>query len=238
MAMTLKQLVAAFCGRTGLPIPSFCFTNTDSAVVQLVGLVQELPETLMSRYAFQGVVREAVFTTNGTDDLGLITDLTDQGFVRILQDTFFNRTTNLKINYGLSREKWQSQKAMGTQAGPFYECRLRANRLLISPTPPAGETLAFEYQTNALVNVAATGQPAVYWTADDDTFALPDVVAIQWLRFAWKREKGLDYGEDQITFETTLGTMASRDNPKPVIDMGCSPRQLGGVIVQEGNWST
>ena len=237
MSKTLKQIVQETCRRGGMPIPSSVVGSTVPQVQTLLGLMNELLDDLYTRKTYQQNVREATFISVANANQGNIHTLADVGFVAILPDTFFNRTTGLEVTMGLSGAKWQEVQATDGVAGPFYEGRLRNDLLLLSPTPAAGEAFAFEYQSNAYVLDTVTGDFRTTWEADTDTFTLPDGLAIAWLRGAYKREKGLEYAEDAIRYEAFHAAVGAKDNtPRAIDTSGCSRRGFG-VIVPEGNWA-
>jgi len=236
MSKTLKQIVQETCRRGGMPLPSSVVGSTVPQVQTLLGLMNELLDDLYTRKTYQQVIREATFTSVALASQGSIHTLADTGFVMVMPGTFFNRTTGLAVEMGLSGAEWQAVEASSGVAGPFYQARLRNDQLLLSPTPAAGEAFAFEYQSNAFVLNTTTGAYQTTWEADTDTFLLPDGLAIAWLRAAYKREKGLEYAEDAIRYETFLGALGTKDNTARPIDMsGCSGRGFG-AIAPEGYW--
>lgn len=235
---TLLATVRAFCQRAGLPIPAAVYGSADPQVGQIYGLMEELLEDLEDRKVWQQNSREATFTTVATESQGSILTIADAGFMQILPDTFFNRTTNLKVDTGLSAAKWQAIKAGPGAAGPFYRSRLRQNELLLTPTPPAGETMAFEYRSNAFIRNAANTAYLTAWASDSDQLVLPDSIGVSWLQFAWRRRKGLDYAEDQLTYERHIASLSIRDNtPRDINMAGCGGQPRSGVVVPIGSWN-
>lgn len=246
--LTLLEVVQRTCRVLKLPQPLLIINNTEPRVQQLRGLMEELLTDLELREYWQNTIREATFTTFAEADQGFISDIADQGFIQFVPDTFFDRTTNLKVQTGLRPDEWQAIQAGPGSAGPFYMARIRNDKLLLSPTPPADDTMAFEYHSRYFIEatpyVAPVDEdpavPATYtgaWTSDSHKLVGPDGLGPAWLKFAWKRDNGLDYAEDQVTYESLVATIKIRDNAPRLIDMGS--RRIGprpGVVVSPGSW--
>ena len=233
--MSLLSVVQSFCSRTGLPAPAFAVGSQDAQVQQLISLACEIVEDLCDRWTWTDLMREAVFTTIAGEDQGALTAIAPSGFLRISQETIFNRTLRLPLYGPMTQAQWQALKALPT-TGPFYKYRIRGGRLLFMPAGVAGHTCAFEYASSLAV-VAADG--ATYrstFTADTDSFVLGDKLLTAGLRWKWKSEKGLDYGEELRRYEELANNAAGRDGTKPRIDMsGGSSDFRPGVWVPAGN---
>lgn len=246
---TLLQIVRATCQVLALPQPGSVIGNSDPRVAQMLGLMEELLTDLEMREWWQNTIREATFTSFAQEDQGFISTIADEGFVQFIPDTFFDRTTNLKVTTGLRPDEWQAIQAGPGSAGPFYMARIRNDRLLLSPAPPSGDTMAFEYQSRYFIEASPyvppvdedPEVPATYtgsWTNDTHKLVGPDGLGPAWLKFAWKREKGLDYAEDQVTYENILATVKIRDNaPRPLHMDETRIGYRAGVVVPAGNWS-
>jgi hypothetical protein len=132
--------------------------------------------------------------------------------------------------------QWQALLAMFIN-GPYYQFRILGNHLLVNPTPPAGETWAFEYRSkNWIINGSTYKE---YFTADADVPLINESLLLMGLRAWWKKEKGLDYAEDMRMYEAQAKDVANRDGGKPVLKMDDSmerwPRP--GIWVSPGSWS-
>lgn len=237
--MSLLSVVQDFCLRTGIPRPATATSSGDAQVLQTVALANEVVEDLCDRWTWTLLTKEAVFVTVLGEDQGTVVSKAPSGFLRILQETIFNRTLRLPIFGPLAPNDWQALKALPT-TGPFYKYRIRGGNILFMPPGIAGQTCAFEYATSWAI--AAQSAPDVgaksAFTADDDTFLLDERLLQRGLRWKWKYEKGLDYAEDKAGYEMLANNLAGRDGTKPRLDMAGGNQDFRpGIWVPSGNWN-
>jgi hypothetical protein len=235
--MSLLTVVQGFCQRTGLPVPSFVIGTTDSQIVQITALANEVVEDLCDRWTWTDLMREATFVTVAGEDQGSLDTIAPNGFLRISQETIFNRTLRLPLFGPMTQAQWQALKALPT-TGPFYKYRIRQNRILFMPAGIAGHTCAFEYATSFAV-VAADGTTyRSAFAADTDTFVLEERLLLAGLRWKWKAEKGLDYAEEFRRYEEMANNASGRDGTKPRIDMSGGGNNFHpGIWAPSGNWN-
>lgn len=238
MAKTILQVIQEHCRRTKLPQPNSAVGSADVQVLQMVGLMNELLEDLTTRKVWQQNTHQTTFTTVATSSQGAISTIAPNGFAAFLPNSFFSRSSTLRIYTGLTAAEWQARQATGIQSGPAYWVRLRNNSLLVSPTPAAGETWAFEYYSTFFVLATDGTTYKEYFTVDSDTLILPDRVAQTWLRWRWKSEKGLDYAEDFARYEMTIEALSRRDQEGRPLNMAgeCGDAEAG-VVIPVGSWS-
>lgn len=233
--MSLLTIVQGFCQRTNLPVPSTVMGNSNGLVVQMRALLEEEGQELSQRGLWEALVREATHTTLAASDQGTIISIATNGFRSVLHETMWDRTDRLPVPL-INSSAWQRLQATAAVT-PRYRYRLRGGKLLLTPTPPAGNTLAFEYLSkNWILGVDGTTYKELF-TLDTDTLLLPEELLRLGLRWRWKKEKGLEYAEDFRTYETEVANALGRDGGKPTLYMdGSQPRVRPGVIVPEYSW--
>lgn len=234
--MTILTTIQNFCLRTGLPKPAFVAGSQDAQIIQLLALANEICEDLCDRQNWQELVKEATFVTVAGEDQGLMSTIAPEGFLRVLQETIYNRSLRLPLYGPLNASQWQALKAL-PNAGPFYRYRVRGGRLLFQPAAAVGQTCAFEYVSSWIVN-SATGVGQPFFLADSDVFILDERLLLAGLRWKWKAEKGLDYAEEFRRYEMMVNNMAGVDGTKPRLSMdgGCQDF-LPGIFVSPGTWN-
>lgn len=235
--MSMLTIIQTVCGRTGIPKPTAVMASiTDPQLLQLVGLLEEEGNDLARRGDWEGITFEATHTTLAQEDQGAITSIATNGWRKIKNDTLWDRTDSLPVPL-IGSKAWQAMKAVAN-TGPRYRYRLRGGKLLVTPTPTAGHTWAFEYVSKNWILGADGTTYKQYFTLDTDTVLLPEDLLIAGLRWRWKKEKGFDYAEDFRTYEHQVKDALGADGGKETLCMdGGSRGPRPGIFVPDGSWS-
>ncbi len=236
--MSLLTTVQQFCQRTGIPSPGDVMGSQVDGVIQVRALLEEEGMDLAKRGGWQGLVREASFTTTATESQGAITTLAPYSFDYIVNNTLWDRTTRLPVAGPLDAPEWQAMKAL-VPAGPRYTFRIRGGQLMVNPIPVAGDSWYFEYVSKAWILDSDGTTYKQYFTKNDDTILLPEEIALMGLRWRWKKEKGMDYAEDFRTYEMQVKDAIGRDGGKRTIYAdNCNWRgPQPGIFVPAGSWA-
>ncbi len=234
---TLLSVVQDFCRRQNLTIPNTVYGTTDQAVTQMMALAEEEGNDLAQRHPWNCLVREASHTTVATEDQGAIATIADEGFRFIIDQTIWDRSSRLPVCGPLTPQSWQALKAL-VSTGPRFLFRIRTGKLIVNPTPSAGLSWYFEYQSRYWLSDAAGVNFYGRFNADDNIILLPDDLVLQGLRWRWKKEKGLDYAEDFRTYELQVKQAMGHDGGKARLDMNADERgPKPGVWVSPGSWN-
>ncbi len=233
---TLLSVVQDFCKRQNLTSPATVYGSSDQGVTQMMGLLEEIGNDLAQRHFWEALTREADHTSLAAEDQGTIASIADDGFRFIINETIWDRSTRLPVCGPLNPQQWQALKAL-LSTGPRYQYRIRGGKLLINPTPVAGESWYFEYLSKNWISNAAGSAFYARFTADTNIILLPDDLCLQGLRWVWKKEKGFDYAEDFRTYELQVKQAMSLDGGKARLDMNGNDRgPKPGVWVSPGSW--
>lgn len=232
--MTMLTLVQRFCKRTQLAVPSTVFGTTDDQVQQILALLEEEGTDLSGRGDWESLIFEATHTSLAAESQGDITSIATNNFRHFKDGTAWDRTENLPLNV-IDGQDWQAEKGFSTTS-PRFRIRIRGGELLSTPTPPAGNTWAFEYVSWnwILDNDGSTYKQ--YFTEDTDTMLLPEPILLAGLRWRWKKEKGLDYEEDFNTYELMVKDALGRSGLNKTLKMDEEDYHGPGVIVSQGSW--
>lgn len=231
--MNLKEIIQEFCRRTGLPVPLSVATSGDVQVLQLMGLLNEVLEDLQERKAFSFLQTEATFLSTAMEVQGEIKTLAP-GFVRLLDNLLYNRTSREVIFGSIPPAEWQIHKS-GIWEISETKFRIQQGMLKFLPVPEAGSTIAFEYVTAAPVFSGITYKQ--YFTADTDTCLYPDDLLILGLRWIWRREKGMRYLENKRDYEYKVSNLAGNDGTSQPIPLDSVSPSGPSINVPERSWN-
>jgi hypothetical protein len=241
MPYTLLTEIQEFCERMMLPVPQSIIGNDDPQIIQLKSLLYEAGQSIAIRGEWSRLTFEATHTTLAQENQGNIYTITSgvaiaTAFRKIKDQTVWDRTDQMYIS-PIDPISWQSTKALAA-ISPRYRYRLLRGELLLTPTPPAGHTLAFEWVSKWWIQDGNTGAIKERFVADTDSFLLERELLKLSLRWRWKREKGLDYGEEYDECEDRIQEMLAHDTPKEVLyqdetHWGIRP----GIFVPAYSWN-
>lgn len=208
--MTLLTMCSAALTQLNLPAETAIVGNTTSdTAVQLLRLAQEEGEALARRYPWQTLQTEKTFTTSATS---VQTGAIPTDFAYMIPETFWNRTSRRRVNGPVDAEEWQRIQAMvTTYINPAY--RIRGDSILITPTPSAGQTCAYEYiSKNWCQSSGGTAQSS--WAADTDTGKLDEALMTLGLVWRFRQAKGLEFEDDLSLYERRVAEAMQRDGTK------------------------
>lgn len=242
--MTLLATVGRFYRRTNLGAgPSTVIGSTDEQVLQVLALLEEEGNDLSGRGDWQRITYEATHTTVATESQGAIETIAvsndttrDAKFRYFKHETLWDRTENLPVQI-IDGPDWQAEKGFSSTS-PRYRARIREDNLIVTPTPPAGNTWAFEYVSWHWIQNAAGTITYQYFTADSDTLLLPEPIVLQGLRWRWKKEKGFEYAEDFQTYENLIKDALGRQGLSKTLRMDQAEKEsIPGIVIQQGSWN-
>lgn len=231
--MTLATILNDVCDEVGIGRPTTYFGNSDPTARQLVALAQTEGKDLARRASWEALIREIVHTVLATEDQGAITTIAP-GFRSFINRTQWNRSRQWPLEGPDSPQVWQNRKAT-VNTGIFNAFRLRGRHLFIN-SPTAGETVAFEYNSEYFCESGA-GVDQTAWAADTDLPLLDEFLIKLGLIWRLKAKKGLDYGEDFRLYEVRVKDAVAQDGGAPVLNMGDPPAYAPGIGVPEGSWN-
>jgi hypothetical protein len=232
--MTALTILQKASSRLGLSSPSAIFSSTDDQVIQLRNLLNQEGEELYKRHAWTRLTAEKTFTTVAA---AIQTSAVPTDFSWYLEDTMWNRTTVVKVSGPLSAEQWQGIQAQTALALPDCYFRFRGGDILLSPTPTAGQTAAYEYVSkNWCASQAGTAQSTMQ--ADTDVGLLDEALITLGVIWRFMAAKGLDYAEHYRTYQLEVEKAISRDGGRLKANLSGYPvrRYLGGANLAEGSW--
>lgn len=237
--MTVLSIVTSTMARMSLTQPSVVVTSQDLQVQQIFALLKEAAEDLANygdEAGWQALQTEKTFITVAQE--AQTNTPIPPDFKRFINGTFYDRTSQRQLFGPLTPAQYQAQKARPVLVQPFLAFRERDGAFLISPSPAAGDTIAYEY-ISSYYAISSAGQAKREFTSDDDTTFLDEELLKKSLRWRWKEAKGLDYGEDLVSFERDAAKKFGQDAAAPNLSIGSAYGSMAypeRFNIPEGGW--
>lgn len=231
--MSLLSIIQNCSTAIGLIHPNSVIGNTEQYVRELLLFAQLEGKWLAKRHDFQILRGEQTFTSVAAETQ---TSAVPTDFLRFINETFWNRTQRKPMVGPLSAQEWSNTKA--TIVTPTDYCfRYTGGNILITPTPTAGHTIAYEYiKKNWCQSSGGTAQAA--WTADTDTGIINETCIELGTIVRYKMSKGLPYDEDMAQYEAFILSEIMGDEPRGRVDLSGEKRgRVPGITVPESNWN-
>jgi len=235
--MSLITIIQDVSAEIGLSAPTSVVGNTDKKIIQLLQIAQREGKQLSDRYDWSAMQAEATFTQVAAALQGTVADLLGSDFDYIINDTMWNRTTQLPILGPLDQRDWQALQAFPV-TGPYPQFRIQQGSIYFSPDGAnATDTIACEYKSNNWCE-KSDGTDQSKWVADSDVGLLNEELMTLGIIWRWEKRKGLDYAEDFNIYESRVADAMARDGGKRHLrlDAGREDR-IPGIFVPQGSWS-
>jgi 3-methyladenine DNA glycosylase Tag len=218
--LSLLTLVQDAADRLGVVRPTSVVGSADQQVRQLLSLAQQEGKELSRRFAWQVLTKEQTITATATETQA---NAIPADFDRVVNDTFYNRTANRKVEGPLNAQEWADYKA-SVSTVLFDAFRVRGDSLLLAPTPTAGDSYVYEYVSTwwCTTSAGTTGTLAA-WASDDDIGILPEELMTLGVVWRFLRAKGLDYAEAFRSYEVAVMQRQGWDGGKRITSMARGP---------------
>ncbi len=210
--MNLLALITKASIRLNLPVPVSVVASMDPQVQLIRECAAEEGKSLAGRHTWQALLMEKSFTTVATPAQ---TSSVPADFSRMVPESMFNRDTNRRLDGPIDSDTWQSiQASLVTFVIPAF--RIWKNTIYITPTPAAGQTVAYEYVSIYWCQ-SFGGDNQEDWVADSDIYKLNDETMILGIIWRFKKSKGLQWSDDYLVYERYVGDLIMRDGSRPRI---------------------
>lgn len=216
MGQTILQLATDAATELSQIIPTAVVANTgDPGAQKLLRHLTRTCRQLAGRFDWQVLRREKTFTTTAT---ATQTGALPTDFLRFVPDSMFNRTKDTRVGGPLTADEWQAYQAVA-YGSVYDQFTVRGNAFLMSPTPTAGNTIAYEYVTKYIGTNAAGSTERTSFTADDDVTYFDDELIILGIVWRYRKAEGLDYSEEFREYELRYYDMIKMDGGRRTLDM-------------------
>jgi hypothetical protein len=196
------------------------WASSDPNISQMIALMKSAGRSLVRERNWTYLRREHSFTTVA----GIDTYDWPAGFLNMIDQTGWVRTTRLPMSGPLSPQEWQYMKARLVGATLTLLFRPMEQQLHIfpdAPNTPGDMTIAFEYQHSLWISVAAT--PTVPSldapVARDDTVWFDSFLMSRRLKLEFLKAKGFDTTQALQDYKSAFDLISNDDTQAPIINL-------------------
>lgn len=236
MATSVLAMLQEVADRVNILRPSVLTGATaDESGRQLLACAHEEGRECARRGNWQALTIEKTFTTIAAETQ---TSAIPAGFDRFVKDTIWNRTSQEPLIGPLTAQEYAEYKGGLTSfVNPAF--RIRGGSFLITPTPSAGDTVAYEYVTQYWCGASGDTTPTQSaFAADTDIIFLDEEIFRIGTMWRYLRRRGLDYAEAMQQYELALAQLLGRDGGTRTLYMGPAPGfRPRPPQVPDGNWN-
>ena len=234
--MTLLSVTNEAQDSLSLPRSTVVESSTDTNVRTLLAAAQQEGRQLARRSPWEAIVTEKTFTSIAQASQ---TNSIPSDFDSFINESMFNRSQTRGVAGPLDIKEWQSQQAISTSllTDAF---RIQGGVILLTPTPDAGDTYAYEYVSkNWCQSASSTAQSS--WAADLDTGILSEDLMLLGIIWRFRKARGFDYAEEFNEYEQQVTQAIMRDGGKRTLSYGddssLSSLHNNGPLITEGSWN-
>lgn len=221
---------------SGFEVPSTFYGNNNLTAVSCVNLLQEAGNTLVRQHRWQELITEYTFSTvNGTSAYSLPSDF--RAFANMSQ---WDRSNQWRMTGPVPSIVWQWLKSGISVASTDNRWfMVRGNYLTIYPTPTVdGDTIAFDYYSNAWITKQADSTNVTAWTADLDTARIDEELLTLDLKWRFLEAKGMPYEPEYKMFESVKEDLLADNGGRGAIDLNTPMRPMFGGNLPETNFGS
>lgn len=221
--MTCLSIIQAVTVAIGLPRPVAAIGTTDPQVATLLQLAQNSGRDLAAEWPWEKLTKRRTFPALAQEAQTGEPPSDFDRFALIQRIWDVNRKTWLVGP--LNPDEWDAVTTWPVATYPAKWCML-AGVLNITPAPTTTDSYRYTYISKNWVRpTGGTGATDTdTWLNDSDTTLLSERLLEYALIWRWKQAKGLDYAEDQATYEREREKVQARDRgPRTIITSAPPP---------------
>jgi hypothetical protein len=207
------------------------FAAYDGNFIQLARLLRSCGRELVQSRDWTYLRKEHAFTTvQGTSAYDLPSD-----FLRMYDQSGWNRTNRLPLGGPLSPQEWQYLKArlVGVVFTVLFRPMNRQIHLYPDVNTPGGYAIAFEYGSSYWVSspAAPTVLSSDKPTENDSIIWFDPLLMVRALKLAFLKAKGLDTTAAEQDYAITLNAAMGMDAPSKVLNLNRTSMDPSSVMI-------
>lgn len=212
MSLTVKQMLDAVKGESGLPLLDQYFGGSETLITALLNRCARN----FTQDEFSGLRTDGTITMTSATSYAVPTDLR-----YIVADTMQVQDQERFVQFPTGTTEWYYLKSRTTSNGINYKFRFQ-NGLLHVDNPQVGEVINFEYLSdNVVISAGSATADKKRFTADTDKWLLDDDLLILDLKWRLKLEMGIEGWEnDAQLFEKYRKKHKANEAGSGTLNMG------------------
>jgi len=191
--------------------PTAIFASTDKLSKELRVQANKSATAIMKAYDWQALTKRATITGNSAlKAFSLPSD-----YDRMVSKTnLASSASNIDLVKATDLDQWDYfQNHLSTTVPGYW--MILGGQLQVMPAPGTGVVHSYYYVSK---NCVTGDKPA--FTADSDTFVLPERLLTLSLIWRWRASKRMEYAEDLTNYEIALAEETSKDKGSRVLVVG------------------
>lgn len=210
--MSLLTLIQGVADECNVARPVAVVAGTDPTTRRFLTMAQREGKSL-ARLDWPVLRKEKTFTTTAAE---IQASSVPTDWARFVDGTFWNRSDTRQLAGPLSPQEWQAAKTLTAPVTDSFT--YRGTDILVSPTPTAGRTMAYEYfSKNWCQSSVPTAQAA--WAADTDTGILDEDLMARGIVWRFKKASRMEWVADFNDYMKEIRTAFGQSGPSPTWDM-------------------
>lgn len=191
--------------------PTVLFASTDKFPRELKVLANRSAVAIAKAYDWQKLTTRATITGNGvTTAFALPTDYDRMS----MKTNLSSNSSNIDLVKIVDLDQWDYFQNHLSPTAPGYWILL-GGQIQINPASATGVIHSYYYISNYVV----TGSKVAF-TADADTFVLPERLLTLSIIWRWRAMKRMEYAEDMRNYEIALAEETAKDKGSRVLVKG------------------
>lgn len=229
--MTLLSICRDAADECGIGRPTLIYTGTDATTRRLLSAANREGKSL-AKLNWPALRKEKTFSSTAAE---IQASALAADWARFVDKTFWNRSASRPLIGPLSADEWQNLKAH-SGSGTTDSFTFRGADILITPTPTAGQTMAYEYYSTYWCQTGSTGKAA--WSADADTGILNEELMTLGVIWRFRKASSMAWEPAYAVYESEVKTALGQSAPVGTYDFaGESGGARPGVYVPERSWT-
>lgn len=196
--------------------PASVFSAADTMALQLGDLANETAVAIAKRHDWQVLTTATTITGDGVvSAFGLPADYDRMPVKADLIAT----GSQWSLMAARDLDQWLRFSTSNMNTAAYGHWIILGGQMQVLPVLGSGQVVNFYYVTKNFAKNAG-GTPQAVFTADSDTFRLPERLLTLGLIWRWRQRKGLEYAEDMQEFEIAFAQEAGRERGSKRITIG------------------